>query len=211
MLNGLAGFLKYFGNNDYKDVIKDYKANNKIKPSNTEHILCIGGETKTGFRMAFPISPEGHDWMKEFNLLQPLNLPDISNPLRRIGSIKGTHACTNKTGIWFRKKGYGFTAHDLRHAYNHRGHLLNYNPKSLADSLGHSLQMNGNNYIRHMSEKVKYQNIKKTIHKDKEHRIENETLQQESLRLNEEVERLKQENEFLKAKLKMYEAIQAKE
>jgi hypothetical protein len=180
-LNGLAAFLKYFGNTDYKEVIKDYKADNKPKrskrnvpndkriievyetgfipaprcpkhiryrlpqwqflygllatyglriheawnianwdkpvtlkkgdwvtvdisedeevsvqrdagdmvipaildPNNEEYILCIKHATKTGYRMAMPLSPEGHNWIEEFNLLQPFNLPDMPNPLKK--------------------------------------------------------------------------------------------------------------------------------
>jgi hypothetical protein len=166
-LNGLVGLLKYFDITDYKEVIKDYKANNKPKPgkrnvpsdariievyetkftpstrcaqgyryrypqwqflygllatyglriheawnianwdkpvtikngdwvtvdinedeevsvqrntgdvtisaildpNNKDHILCIKHNTKTGYRMAAPLSPEGHNWIEEFNLL----------------------------------------------------------------------------------------------------------------------------------------------
>ena len=257
-LNGLANLLKYFDNNDYKKIIKEYKSNNKIKrktrnvpsdekiieiyregfekpfnstrkhahrypqwrflytllatyglriheawhianwdepvtlkdgdwvtvgqddnnkteaqrsggafvvpaildPNNTEHFLCIKDDTKTGYRIAVPLSPESHDWVKEFNLLRPFNLPDIKNPLKKQGKSESSFVCTKQTCHWFKRKGYGFTPHDLRHAYNHRGHQSGYNPKALADSLGHSIQMNSNNYLRHMSDKVKLQGNK---------------------------------------------------
>ena len=68
-----------------------------LDPENQDYLLCIGHDTKTGYRIAFPISPSGHSrnctWIKDFNLLQPLNLPDLANPLKRQGSFK----CTNKT------------------------------------------------------------------------------------------------------------------
>jgi integrase len=220
-LNGLVGLLKYFDITDYKEVIKDYKANNKPKPgkrnvpsdariievyetkftsstrcaqgyryrypqwqflygllatyglriheawnianwdkpvtikngdwvtvdinedeevsvqrntgdvtisaildpNNKDHILCIKHNTKTGYRMAAPLSPEGHNWIEEFNLLQPLNLPIVKNPLRRPGVGKGSYSCTSLTCRWFQRHQYNFKPHDLRHAYNHRGHL----------------------------------------------------------------------------------------
>ena len=67
-----------------------------LDPNNADYFLCIGHETKTGYRMAFPISPPGHDWIKEFNLLQPLNLPDILNPLNIPGN-DGSFYCSNTT------------------------------------------------------------------------------------------------------------------
>ncbi len=59
------------------------------------------------------------------------------------------------------KKKYGFTPHALRHAYNIRGHKLGINQKMLADSLGHSLQMNESTYRRHESDKSKLQGSSK--------------------------------------------------
>jgi integrase len=305
-LNGLVSFLKYFDNDDYKAVIKQYKENNKPKskkrnvpsqrriievyrdgftphpstpkailhrypqwqflygllatyglrvheawnianwdspvtlrngdwvtvgigedndisvqrqagdivipaildPKNSEHILCVKHDTKTGYRMAMPISPEGHDWVEEFNLIQPFNLPDIKNPLSKRGDSKCFYICSNDTSKWFARHEYGFTPHDLRHAYNHRGHQLGYNPKTLADSLGHSMQMNGSNYLRYMSDEVKLEGMMSDITKEQNKRSENEILKALLDVSKAEVVSLKSENELLRTKLKMYEAIE---
>ncbi|BAZ45130.1 site-specific recombinase XerD-like protein [Chondrocystis sp. NIES-4102] len=179
-----------------------------LDPDNKDHILCIKHTTKTGYRMAMPLSPEGSNWIQEFNLLQPLNLPDIKDPLKIQNQGRGSYNCTSQSCRWFRDHKYGFTAHALRHAYNHRGHLLGYNPKVLADSLGHSLQMNSDNYLRHMSAEVKLQGMLDSINKDKESRSELDRVNAENKALKDEVTHLKNELELLKTKLKMYEAIE---
>jgi integrase len=305
LLNGLAAFLKYFGNTDYKEAIKDYKANNKPKPgkrdvpidkriievyktgfipapkcpkkyfhgypqwqflygllatyglriheawnianwdkpvtlkngdwvtvdvnedeevsvqrdagdmvipaildpNNEEYILCIKHATKTGYRMVMPLSPEGHNWIEEFNLLQPLNLPDMKNPLGRSGKDKTGYFWAKSTCDWFKRKKYGFKPHDLRHAYNHRGHFSDYKPVTLAHSMGHSLQMNSDNYLRHMSDTVKLQGMIESISKDKEKRDELEIIKSENKALKFQNQALENEIELLKTKLKMYEAI----
>lgn len=179
-----------------------------LDPNNKKHILCIKHDTKTGYRMAMPLSPEGHNWMEEFNLLQPFNLPNIKNPLGIPGQNKGSFNCSDKTCKWFSKHQYGFTPHALRYACNHRGHHSGYNPKVLADSLGHSLQMNSDNYLRYMSDDVKLQGMIESISKDKERRSREEILESEIEVLKTELLAANDENELLKTKLKMYEAIE---
>ena len=174
-----------------------------LDPNNKEYILCIKHATKTGYRMAMPLSPEGHDWIEEFNLLQPLNLPDVKDSLGKFNKNRGAYRCTDKTGEWFRNRKYGFAPHDLRHALNHRGHLMGYNPKALADSLGHSMKMNSTGYLRHMSDNVKLQGIRDAMAKEQNKRSENEILKEEIEALKAEVELLKTENELLKTKLQL--------
>lgn len=305
-LNGVAGFLKYFGNTDYKDVIKDYKANNNPKrkkrnvphdrkimdvyergftpkargtkkhhyrlpqwqflygllatyglrvheawnianwdkpvtlkngdwvtigndddneisvkhdgedlivpaildPDNDEHILCIGHDTKTGYRMASPISPEEHNWLKKFNLLQPLNLPDIKTPLKRQSGGLGSFSCTNKTCTWFNSRSYGFTPHDLRHAYTHRGHRLGFNSKALADSSGHSMTMSSTTYLRHMSDAMKFKGQRDALKKDRNKRSRVEELEQENKALKYQLEAKDNKIKMLEAELKAYRAIE---
>ena len=300
-LNGMASFLKYFKNSDYKNVIKEYKASNNPKakkrnvPSNKRivevfqngfipattgsnkynyrysqwqflygllatyglriheawnianwdkpvtlkngdwitvdvddgdsielerqandliipaildlnnkrRILCVKHDTKTGYRMAMPISPEGHNWIEEFNLLQPLNLPDIENPLERAGKNQSAFRCSKGATYWFRTHKYGFTPHDLRHAYNHRGHNSGYNPKALADSLGHSITMNNTDYLRHMSDSVKLEGMRDAIQKEQNKRSENELLRAENQALKSQLEAAKNKIELLETKLQL--------
>ena len=305
-IQGLVEFLKYFDNSDYKEIIKEYKANNKPKagkknvpsdkriievynngfciptggnpqyhrrppqwqflygllatyglrvheawnianwdkpvtlkngdwarvdmdsdstvdvqrsgedvvipaildPSNEKHLLCIGHETKTGYRVAVPLSPSGHNWINEFNLLQPLNLPDIENPLEKQGESESTYNCTSTTGGWFYRKKYGFTPHALRHAYNHRGHHLGFNPKVLADSLGHSMKMNGDNYLRHMSDDVKLQGMLSAIDDNQVKGSQLELLEAENKGLKTQLEAKNNEIRLLKVELKMYQTLE---
>ena len=159
-----------------------------LDPDNKDYLLCIGHETKTGYRMAFPISPSGHDWIQEFNLLQPLNLPDIPNSL--IMRNSNGYSCAITSATWFRNHKYGFTPHALRHAYNIRGHKLGINQKILADSLGHSLQMNGSNYLKHEGDRSKLQGMKQAVTEDKAKRNELERLREENAYLKTENEKL---------------------
>lgn len=174
-----------------------------LDPTNKEYLLCINNGTKTGYRITFPLSPEGRNWTKEFDLLQDLNLPDIPNPLRRSGKRKSTYACTNTTDSWFERRDYGFTPHDLRHAYNHRGHQLGVNPKALADSLGHSMAMNTIGYLKHMSNEVKLQGIKDAIQKEQNKRSENELLKEKVKDLKAQLEAAKNRIELLETKLQL--------
>ncbi|MDJ0575311.1 MAG: hypothetical protein QNJ65_09135 [Xenococcaceae cyanobacterium MO_234.B1] len=154
-LNGLVNLFKYFGNTEFKEIIKQYK------------------------------------------MLQPLNLPDMLNPLKKRGN---TIPCSNNTAHWFKRKKYGFTPHALRHAYNIRGHKLGINQKILADSLGHGLRMNDSTYLKNEGDLSKLQGLMQAITEDKVKRSEIEILKAE-------IEHLKVENGKLRTKLAMYEAI----
>ena len=250
-LSGLAAFLKYFDNDDYKKIVKEYKSDNKVKrkkrnvPSDARIIevyeegfkIPVRSTKKYAYRFSqwrflyallatyglriheawhianwdAPVTLKDGDWVKEFDLLQPFNLPDIKNPLKREGAAKSAYACTNRTSEWFRKKGYGFTPHDLRHAYNHRGHQSGYNPKVLADSLGHSMQMNGNNYLRHMSDSVKLKGMRDAMQKEKDKRSENELLKQENRDLKAQLEAAQNKIQLLETKLKLKETFERSE
>jgi len=187
------------------DEYKEYKGNGIVipailDPNNSDKILCIKHATKTGYRMAIPISPEGENWLIEFNLLQPLNLPDLGEPLIPTGG-KHCYKCTNRTGLWFRRRNYGFAPHDLRHAYNHRGHHLGYNATTLSSSLGHSLEMNSTTYLKTMPDIRKMQMMKEAIHCEKEKQSELERLKSENEFLKQEIEKLKCENQLYKSLL----------
>jgi integrase len=171
-----------------------------LDPSNKEKILCIKHATKTGYRMAMPISPQGENWIDKFNLIQPLNLPDIKNPLAIEGTLTRGFECSNQACRWFRARNYGFTPHDLRHAYNHRGHHLGYNPTTLSNSLGHSLQVNNSIYLKTMPDTRKMQMMTEAIASEKEKQSELEKLKAE-------VEFLKQENEKLKTENHLYKSL----
>ena len=194
-------------NENDKYIYQQYKGNKItipaiLDPNNTEYLLCIGHETKTGYRVAFPLSPSNHDWIKEFNLLQPLNLPDIPDPLKYTGkNNEGGFACSNATCRWFKDKKYGFTPHALRHAYNIRGHKLGVNQKVLCDSLGHGLQMNSSTYLKHEGDNSKLQGIKQAINEDNFKRSQLERLKLENEQLKAENEKLRTENTMYKSLL----------
>ena len=205
----------------YRQIEQDEIIPAILDPDNKDYLLCIGHETKTGYRVAFPISPGGIgkncDWLEKFNLLQPMNLPDVENPLIQKHGTSSLN-CTYATIRWFnppnnyktnKRKGtlkketlrYGFTAHALRHAYNIRGHKLGLNQKMLADSLGHGLQMNSSNYMRHEQATSKIQGIKQEISSYSDQNLELERLRAKNKYLETEIEKLR-------TKLAMYEAIE---
>ncbi len=197
------------------EIAQQHKGETKIipailDPENKDYILCIKHDTKTGYRMVAPISPEGHNWLEEFNLLQPFNIPHIKDALIRNGIHAGGYNCSSAVGKWFRKRKYGFTPHALRHAYVIRGHILNYNPKALADSAGHSMTMSSTTYTKHMSAETKYENLVSASSKKREKDSENELLKKQVEALTNENAILKNENEMLRAKLQI-ESLLAKQ
>jgi hypothetical protein len=115
---------------------------------NDEPILVISNDTKTGKRLAVPLSPKGDNWIERFNLKDGLKIPGVTNPaeLNFGGTTNGTNGIVN----YFSAKGIGgirwdlagikpFTSHKLRHAYTHRGRCLGFNAWKLAQSQGHTL------------------------------------------------------------------------
>ncbi|MGF1542422.1 MAG: hypothetical protein ACFCU5_18600 [Pleurocapsa sp.] len=171
-----------------------------LDPKNKDKILCIGHETKTGYRMAIPLSPDGHDWIEEFDLIQPLNLPDLKNPLSPNGDSESSRSCATQTCRWFRARKYGFTPHDLRHAYNHRGHNQGVSLSTLCQSLGHLPETNTSTYFDTMSDDTKLKGMLSTLAQVSEKKSSLEIALKR-------IEELETENSLLKTKLKMYEAI----
>lgn len=205
----------------FKQIEQDEVIPAILDPDNEDYLLCIGHKTKTGYRVAFPMSPSGVgsdcDWIEKFNIVQPMNLPDIENPLDHHTSSLARR-CALATAQWFnpvtkRRKNqrnntpdesdlrYGFTAHSLRHAYNIRGHKLGINQKMLADGLGHGLDMNSRTYMRHEQGNSKIQGLKQGIAKFSQKQSELE-------RANEKIKHLEAENEKLRTELAMYRALE---
>lgn len=201
------------GKLSYHQIKKDLVIPAILDPDNKEYLLCVGHETKTGHRIAFPICPSGHtsscEWIKTFNLIQPLNLPEVKNPLGRNGE-GGAYNCSCNTTRWFRRHGYGFTPHSLRHAYNIRGHNLGVNQKALANALGHGLRINSSNYLRHEREESRLQALQNEIKKDSAIRDKVKNLKLKLERLEDENKYLNSEVERLKTELKMYRMLENK-
>lgn len=161
-----------------------------LDTDNDKKILCIKHNTKTGYRMAMPLSPYQKNWLEQFNLISKFNIPDIPNPLK-IDEKNTSFYCSSNACRWFKSHQYGFTPHALRHAYNHRGHELGYNPTLLAQSLGHNLQMNSTTYLRGINDRRKFEGF--------EMALDNQIKKQD------ELEHLRIENIQLKAKIEILE------
>lgn len=215
--------------------------NNKVipailDPKNEDFLLCIGHETKTGYRVAIPISPSGIgrncDWIKEFNLVQPMNLPDVKNPLDQ-DNFGSTKKCSQAVKSWFNPSNkyrtkkqnsensttlkYGFTAHSLRHAYNIRAHKLGITPKMIADSLGHGMDMNLRTYMKNEGIDSKVEGIQQEVNRETNKLTKIQELQNQLTESQKQVAYLQDENKHLrteldelKTKLRMYEAIKPK-
>ncbi len=204
-----------------------------LDPENEDYLLCIGHKTKTGYRVAIPISPSGIgrncNWIREFNLVQSMNLPDIENPLTS-GKNESTKKCTSATVNWFNPNSkreankrnntnkstlrYGFTAHALRHAYNLRAHKLGVTPKMIADSLGHGMDMNLRTYTRHEGIDSKIEGFQQEVNKEVNKQTEVQKLQEQleqALKQNayqqDKIKHLESELSELKTRLRMYKAI----
>ena len=205
-----------------------------LDPNNKDYLLCIGHETKTGYRVAIPMSPSGIarncDWVQKFNLVQSMNLPDVKEALKR-RPRNGTRNCTHATTKWFNPSSnwqknkrnntpnkctlrYGFTAHALRHAYNIRAHRLGITPKMIADSLGHGQDINLTTYKRHEQIESKIEGIEQEVSKQVKKMSKVQELQsqleqalKQNAYLEDENKHLKAENEKLRTELAMLKAI----
>lgn len=179
-------------------------------PNNKEKRLAIKHDTKTGYRVAYPLSPVGKDWFEQFGLNQPFNLPDVKNPLGYTGNNSSSYNCTGQATYWFRRKEYSFTPHDLRHAWNIRGHVQGRTPIALAHSLGHKLDTNTKTYLK-MSINRKIETMDNEFNKTQS---ESEELKEQLKQKDIEIAQLKtaiqfkdEEIERLRTELKMKPAI----
>ncbi len=97
-------------------------------------VLIIPEETKTGYRIAFPLP------IRQWRLSPDGNLPLIK--------IEGRN--NNQLGMAisqkFRQLKPGFKPYDLRHSYARRGFELGLPPDFLAHSMGHSLEVHLRSY-----------------------------------------------------------------
>ena len=163
-----------------------------LDPLNEHHLLAIGNSTKTGYRLAFPLSPSGENWVTEFGLINKFNIPIIKDPLNNSNPYRSPYNCSQFTASWFRRRKYGFTPHSLRHAYNHRGQRLGINLKVLASSLGHTLQTNLAAYTNTINIESKPQDMIAEINKKdrKQSELEKLTLENKKLKLDNQQLRL---------------------
>ena len=120
-----------------------YPYNDRV--NNPQAIIHIGGSTKTGERLAMPLSPLGKDWLTQFDLLNPkqpktTQIPTMQEERQQYGRI--TKALKTRTKQ--------LDTHAYRHAYNHRSRELGIDVAVVAKSMGHSIRMNSSTYERHM-------------------------------------------------------------
>jgi integrase len=130
-------------------------------PNNDFPILVIGDDTKTGKRLAMPLSPIGDNWIERFHLKDELILPDIKDPLKLTKSDKslGAESIIKSLGTgkystiaWHNLPGLTkFSSHKLRHAYTHRGRCIGIDPWKLAQSQGHTLTTAESVYAKHLA------------------------------------------------------------
>ena len=128
-------------------------------PANEHPFLVIGDDTKTGKRLAVPLSPKSDNWVERFHLKDGLKLPDIKNPtnIYNCGNSKGSLGVVRRLGAsqrsairWDLTDVPPFSSHKLRHAYTHRGRCLGFNPWKLAQSQGHTLTTAENVYAKNL-------------------------------------------------------------
>ena len=129
-------------------------------PTNKTNIIAIGEytdigtTTKTGYRLAAPIPhPRYPDLIERLEIKacrKPDNKPqEGSKPKTKTGFYCKTARAKLKN--WHLDK---TQTHALRHLANMNGRMSGVNPTALAQSLGHSLQMNENVYTKRQATKT---------------------------------------------------------
>jgi len=119
-------------------------------PNNTTNLIVISKNTKTGRRLAMPVSPDGKNWIEKFDLKNPKPLEvnlNVENP---------KNVYSNKLSPFFRKANLKFQPYDLRHAFNHRCEERGISTAVAALTLGHSEAQNAQyKRNRHISRTIK--------------------------------------------------------
>ena len=105
-------------------------------PNNTTNLIVISQNTKTGRRLAMPVSPDGKNWIEKFDLKNP-------KPLEVNLNVKNPENVYSETlNRFFKTANLKFKPYDLRHAFNHRCEERGISTAVAALSLGHSEVMN---------------------------------------------------------------------
>ncbi|HEY9794057.1 MAG TPA: hypothetical protein V6D30_00330 [Leptolyngbyaceae cyanobacterium] len=105
-------------------------------PDNKTNLIVISENTKTGRRLAMPVSPDGKNWVELFDLKNP-------KPLEVNLNVKHPHSVYGETlNYFFDAANLKFRPYDLRHAFNHRCEERGISTAVAALSLGHSEAMN---------------------------------------------------------------------
>ncbi|HBE50466.1 MAG TPA: hypothetical protein DDW76_17120, partial [Cyanobacteria bacterium UBA11369] len=130
-------------------------------PTNKDNIIAIGEftdigtTTKTGFRLAVPIPhPRYPDLVKQLEIKacrKPNNKPREDSCPETIAKFYSQTARA-KLVKWHLDL---TQTHALRHLANMNGRTSGVNPTALAQSLGHSVQMNENTYTKRVATKTK--------------------------------------------------------
>lgn len=114
--------------------------------------VTVRGETKTGFRTAFPLLPK---WVEQFDL-RNVRKPNIKLD-RELGLI------SNNVNRQFRNCGIGYIPYSLRHAFAIRTIHHGFNPSLAAKMMGHSLEKHSKVYHFYMNEKDLVRGYKDSI------------------------------------------------
>ncbi len=107
-----------------------------------EDFVRVKEETKTGARVAFPLHVE---WVEEFDL-RSLALPDIETEGKSNGQLGG------KVSKAFKRFKIPFRPYDLRHSWARRS-IGQLDPRTTANSMGHSLEEHYETYNAWFTEK----------------------------------------------------------
>ncbi len=105
-------------------------------PNNTTNLIVISKNTKTGRRLAMPVSPDGKNWIEKFDLKNPKPL-EVNLNVKRPERVY-----SNTLTRFFKRANLKFQPYDLRHAFNHRCEERGISTAVAALSLGHSEVMN---------------------------------------------------------------------
>jgi integrase len=163
-----------------------------LSSENVINTWRVNEECKTGEREALPLYPH---WVESFNLKTDREAIELlKTKIADKVTSKQINAARHGTDRWFRFVGIPFQPYDLRHAWAIRAHLMGIPIKAAADNLGHSVNMHTSIYQRWFS----LENRKVAIEEAIKKKSKVEELQEMVIRLEQENEKLKIENERLR-------------
>jgi len=158
---------------------------------NTMNTWRVNEECKTGAREVLPLYPH---WVETFILKTDKEAIELlKTKIANKITSKQINAARHGTDRWFRFIGIPFQPYDLRHAWAIRAHLMGIPIKAAADNLGHSVNMHTSIYQKWFS----LENRKVAIEQAIKKKSTVEDLQDMVIRLEQENQRLRIENERL--------------
>ncbi|MEA5620880.1 integrase [Cronbergia sp. UHCC 0137] len=166
-----------------------------LSSENTMNTWRVNEECKTGEREALPLYPR---WVETFSLKTDSEAIELLKAkIKDKVTSREINSARHGTDRWFRFVGIPFQPYDLRHGWAIRAHLMGIPIKAAADNLGHSVNMHTSIYQKWFS----LENRKVAIEQAIKQKSKTEDLQDMVIKLEQENERLRIDNERLRLQI----------